>query len=67
VPGKSSYALTRHLKEDLLKVLVRVHGGKFIHRTVEYVLSAIYDDYYVTDDGLDKVIEEVKKFYSNEK
>ena len=27
----------------------------------------IYDDYYVTDDGLDKVIEEVKKFYSNEK
>lgn len=26
----------------------------------------MYDDYYVSDNGLDKIIEAVKKFYSNE-
>jgi len=27
----------------------------------------MYDDFYIPDDGLDKVIEEVKKYYSNGK
>ena len=38
-----------------------------MHLWLKYLETGqhMYDDYYVSDDGLDKIIEKVKKYYSN--